>query len=258
MSSVVPITAATARITTAEVSIRAVQVGRKQVTLSVFRQVPYADILGADGELLGEPWGWVNYWWDGCGVWGRSPRLHVLWQRGGELRRACVPAAGARDPGIPPDAPPKPIQRKLTALLAEARSVAIRILRRRIAAEPRRFSWRYGAAPILALLDFGSLGEVMASVEPKEELAQSLHALHRDRALDALARGRHGGDREAAEAEVLAAIAASLADDPDDPSPEEDLEAQEDLLSDEADLITDAWTASRAECEAAGQLFIAV
>lgn len=49
------------RITTATVDIQVMRIGTKQMTLAVFRQLPYRDIFAESGDLMGFPWGWVNY-----------------------------------------------------------------------------------------------------------------------------------------------------------------------------------------------------
>lgn len=49
-------------ISTATITIKALQVGKKQMTQSVFRQLPTADLVNdSDIDLNGVPWGWVNY-----------------------------------------------------------------------------------------------------------------------------------------------------------------------------------------------------
>lgn len=97
------------------VSIKAVQIGKKQMTLSVFRQLQNESIWDY-GDPLGPVWGHVNYFWNGCGCerFFRPPRVeqysvadgrvcerlhhrlsprdavHIIWQNGSELRRSCV------------------------------------------------------------------------------------------------------------------------------------------------------------------------
>ena len=81
-----------ATVQTVQVEIKALKVGKKQVTMGLFRQLPYQDLLDVETlQLRGVPWGHVNYWWenDGC-VWDQGPRLHVVWQLGDELRRAAI------------------------------------------------------------------------------------------------------------------------------------------------------------------------
>jgi hypothetical protein len=82
-----------ARITTVQVEIQALKIGRKQMTLSIFRQLPLDDLVDyATTHLRGVPWGWVNYWWEGCGAsWGQihdGAVLHVVWQDGEKLKRS--------------------------------------------------------------------------------------------------------------------------------------------------------------------------
>jgi hypothetical protein len=48
-------------ITTATVDIQVIRIGTKQMTLAVFRQLPRKDIFDLSGNLLADPWGWVNY-----------------------------------------------------------------------------------------------------------------------------------------------------------------------------------------------------
>lgn len=49
------------RISTATVDIQVMRIGTKQMTLAVFRQLPFSEIFCRDGNLLAPPWGWVNY-----------------------------------------------------------------------------------------------------------------------------------------------------------------------------------------------------
>jgi hypothetical protein len=81
-----------ATVQTVHVEIQALKVGKKQVTQALFRQLPYEDLLDTDTvQLRGVPWGHVRYWWEGDGsIFEQGPRLHIVWQRGNELRRAAV------------------------------------------------------------------------------------------------------------------------------------------------------------------------
>ncbi|MEV7519408.1 hypothetical protein [Streptomyces sp. NPDC091371] len=83
-----------ATITTASIQVQALTIGKKQVTLAVFRQLQETPLIKDDGSLLGEPWGIVNYHPDKCA--DAPEHLHVVWQYGGELRRSAVkmPAVG--------------------------------------------------------------------------------------------------------------------------------------------------------------------
>lgn len=86
----------TAEIKTATIEIKALTIGRKQVTLSVFRQLQEEDVINRKtGRLQGKVWGRVNYFWGACdpgAEFRHNPKqhLHVVWQKGEELRRACV------------------------------------------------------------------------------------------------------------------------------------------------------------------------
>lgn len=78
-------------LSTATVEVRTLTLGRKQVTLAVFRQLPEAPLVAEDGTLNGEAWGWVNYCPDRtCGTGGGDNHRHIVWQRDGELRRSRV------------------------------------------------------------------------------------------------------------------------------------------------------------------------
>ncbi len=85
------LTARNAVIRTATAEIKALTIEGKQVTMAVFRQLLRRDLIDrSTGELLGVPWGLVNYFWADCGYTG--DHLHVVWQDGDELRRDCVPS----------------------------------------------------------------------------------------------------------------------------------------------------------------------
>jgi hypothetical protein len=90
------ITTAEAHVITATVNVQVIRIGKKQMTLSVFRQLPRRHVIWHDGEemalaLRGEPWGLVNYFWDGCGYSkADGDHLHVVWCGAGRLYRACV------------------------------------------------------------------------------------------------------------------------------------------------------------------------
>ena len=74
-----------ASITTATVTIKALQVGKKQMTISVFRQLPEAPLVDEDTlALLGQPWGYVNY------RWGDQRGTNFIFQSGSRLYRDCI------------------------------------------------------------------------------------------------------------------------------------------------------------------------
>lgn len=78
----------TAEVTTAAVEIKTLTVRGKQVTQAVFRQLEEAELITADGQLAGVPWGRVNYHPDKCADTGKHQ--HIVWQSGSELRRCAV------------------------------------------------------------------------------------------------------------------------------------------------------------------------
>ena len=78
-----------ASLKTCSVEVKALVINKKQMTLSVFRQLPRKHIIEPGVGLRGEPWGLVNYFWDGCGG-GEGKHLHVVWQDGSQLCRSCV------------------------------------------------------------------------------------------------------------------------------------------------------------------------
>jgi hypothetical protein len=84
-----------ATVQTVQVEIQTLRVSKKQVTMGLFRQLPYERLVDPETvQLCGVPWGHVNYWWEGDGrndLWmHNSHRLHVVWQLGETLRRAVV------------------------------------------------------------------------------------------------------------------------------------------------------------------------
>jgi len=88
------LTVHTASVATASVEIKTLTVSGKQVTLAVFRQLIEEPILDAlTAEITGDPWGTVNYHPDKCT--DNPEHLHVVWQKGTELRRATVQAPEA-------------------------------------------------------------------------------------------------------------------------------------------------------------------
>lgn len=88
------LTTETATITTAAIQIQTLTIGRKQVTLAVFRQLVEEPLLHPlDATITGNPWGRVNYHPDKCG--DGPEHLHIVWQKGDELRRATIQAPTA-------------------------------------------------------------------------------------------------------------------------------------------------------------------
>lgn len=75
-------------IHTASIDVAIMRLNKKQVTLSVFRQLDEESIFLSDGSLRGTPWGRVNYTWK-----DNKPgtAFHVVWQDGEYLKRSAVP-----------------------------------------------------------------------------------------------------------------------------------------------------------------------
>lgn len=80
------IKASEASITTATIEIKALTIGKRQVTQAVFKQFLNGDVLCPKTcELVGTPWGTVNYHGTGDCVLARGEHLHVVWQHEGKL-----------------------------------------------------------------------------------------------------------------------------------------------------------------------------
>jgi hypothetical protein len=113
------LTAHEATIQTAQVAIKVLRMGKKQVTMGMFRQlpvrpiVPWWDFVEAEQSgsweeasplrVHGVPWGHVNYWWagtereneaylteDGALQYSPGERLHLVWQQEEGLYRSMV------------------------------------------------------------------------------------------------------------------------------------------------------------------------
>jgi len=81
-----------ATVKTAVVEIKTLTISGKQVTLAVFRQLPEENLIDPKtGQLNGIAWGRVNYHPDKCADDG-IPHMHVVWQKGDQLRRSYIPA----------------------------------------------------------------------------------------------------------------------------------------------------------------------
>lgn len=84
------ITVDEAMISTVAVEIKTLTIGKKQMTLAVYRQIIEEPIIGENCEFAGTPWGKVNYHPE-CDKDDMELRhVHVIWQKGGELRRSTV------------------------------------------------------------------------------------------------------------------------------------------------------------------------
>ncbi|GAA3375562.1 hypothetical protein [Streptomyces racemochromogenes] len=93
------LTAQNATILTASVEVQTLTISGRQVTLSLFLQIPERPLISDDGTLNGVPWGRVNYHPDRCepgvGKEGRRTitvpeHTHLIWQCGEDPFRAKV------------------------------------------------------------------------------------------------------------------------------------------------------------------------
>ena len=75
-------------VKTTTVSVKNVMIGKRQLTLRVFKQIIDESIFGNEpNELKGEAWGFVNYLVDGY----NNQYKHILWvNENGDLRRCYV------------------------------------------------------------------------------------------------------------------------------------------------------------------------
>lgn len=77
----------TCEIKTATIDVKVMRLDKRQLTLSIFRQLEEDFIFSTTG-LRGKLWGKVNYTWAGCHP---ETAFHVVWQAGDRLVRGPVP-----------------------------------------------------------------------------------------------------------------------------------------------------------------------
>ena len=95
------ITITDASIKQVSIEVKVIKIDNKQMTLAVFKQILHEKIIDdRTGRLKGKPWGKVEYHTN-CGIWKRSEHIHVIWQKGNELRQCIVPLV-SNTKGIPP------------------------------------------------------------------------------------------------------------------------------------------------------------
>lgn len=71
------------------VTVQVLTIGKRQVTQALYRQLVDENVIDYDtGNLKGEVWGWVNMHVGECDE--KKPHLHTIWERDGQLRRACA------------------------------------------------------------------------------------------------------------------------------------------------------------------------
>jgi hypothetical protein len=100
-----PITANEVSITTATISVQVMRIDKRQMTLSVFKQLveewplrfyeePSGKVVDLD-DVECELWGRVNYCPSNCkGFLADENHLHVVWRKGQELRRFAPDSFG--------------------------------------------------------------------------------------------------------------------------------------------------------------------
>ncbi len=88
-------------IKTLAVEVKVMKIDKRQVTLAVFRQLPEEPILDIlTGELIGIPWGRVNYCPDCKNTY---PHFHIVWQKGNKLCRATIETRWSSGPSFSED-----------------------------------------------------------------------------------------------------------------------------------------------------------
>lgn len=84
-----------ASVKTTSITADHLVINNRYMTMAMFKQIPYERILDLENiKLNGTPWGYVNYFWADIkrhSDYKSSKCLHVLWQKGNELRRALIP-----------------------------------------------------------------------------------------------------------------------------------------------------------------------
>jgi len=87
------------QVSTMAISVQTLTLGKRQVTLSIFRQFVKDNLIAYDGTLRGRPIGWVNYHPDKeCADLQDDDHWHVVWTPDEDLVRVSnverLPAAG--------------------------------------------------------------------------------------------------------------------------------------------------------------------
>lgn len=71
-----------------QVTVRVLTIGTKQVTQTMYKQLPEEQVINDEtGALDGEVWGWVNLHDKDC---PEDYHLHAIWESDGQLKRACT------------------------------------------------------------------------------------------------------------------------------------------------------------------------
>ncbi len=79
------------RINTMQVEIKSMMVGKKQLTLSLMRQIIEEPLVDEESILFkGIPWGHVNYFWGDDKHKSYPDYMNVVWQKSDVLRRNVI------------------------------------------------------------------------------------------------------------------------------------------------------------------------
>lgn len=79
------------KINTVQIEIKSLTVGRKQLTLSLMRQIIEEDLIDKETlQFKGVPWGHVNYFWGSHKDLSFPEYLNIIWQNGKALRRCVI------------------------------------------------------------------------------------------------------------------------------------------------------------------------
>lgn len=73
-------------VKTVIVEIKAIKIGKKQMTQAVFKQLKVENIISNEIDLKGTPWGIINFTIKNGPKYGIGTQ-HIIWQKGNELRR---------------------------------------------------------------------------------------------------------------------------------------------------------------------------
>ncbi len=80
-----------AKIKTVAVEVKTLTISGRQLTLSVARQIPYEELINYESMTFkGLPWGHINYFWGDEKNFSVNEYLHVIWQKGSDLRRDVI------------------------------------------------------------------------------------------------------------------------------------------------------------------------
>jgi len=123
------------------VSIKALQIGKKQMTLSVFRQLHHSAVWDPETRKpKGIVWGRVNYFWNGDSnrsyagygdvFESECDPIHIVWQEGSKLRRSYLfPDIGEDRASYPLYLPREGTSYRPCKVLRETRKVSVALVR---------------------------------------------------------------------------------------------------------------------------------